>query len=41
MLGEENIKVSQYLAYLPEKQWFIDKLNRSILIAKEFKDCNT
>ncbi len=41
MLGEENIKVSQYLTYLPEKQWFIDKLNRSILIAKEFKDCNT
>ena len=40
MLGEENIKVSQYLTYLPEKQWFIDKLNRSILIAKEFKECN-
>ena len=40
MLGEENIKVSQYLTYLPEKQWFIDKLNRSILIAKEFNKTN-
>ena len=38
MLGEENIKVSQYLTYLPEKQWFIDKLNRSIMIAKEFEN---
>ena len=36
MLGEENIKVGQYLTYLPDKQWFIDKLNRSILIAKEY-----
>ena len=38
MLDEPNIKVGQYLTYLPEKQWFIDKLNRSILIAKEYKD---
>ena len=37
MLDESNIKVGQYLTYLPEKQWFIDKLNRSILIAKEYK----
>lgn len=37
MLDEDNIKVGQYLTCLPDKQWFIDKLNRSILIAKEFK----
>ena len=37
MLGEEQIKVAQYLTCLPDKQWFIDKLNRSILIAKENK----
>ena len=35
MLDEKNIKVAQYLTYLPDKQWFIDKLNRSIMIAKE------
>ena len=35
MLDDDNIKVAQYLTYLPDKQWFIDKLNRSILIAKE------
>ena len=35
MLNEEHIKVAQYLTCLPDKQWFIDKLNRSILIAKE------
>ncbi len=35
MLGEENIHVAQYLTELPDKQWFIDKLNRSILIARE------
>ena len=34
MLDEDNIKVGQYLTCLPNKQWFIDKLNRSILIAK-------
>lgn len=38
MLDEPNIKVSQYLTYLPEKQWFIDKLNRSIMIAKAYKE---
>ena len=37
MLDEQNIKVAQYLTVLPEKQWFIDKLNRSILIAKELQ----
>ena len=35
MLGNDNIKVAQYLTYLPDKQWFIDKLARSIFIAKE------
>ena len=35
MLEDDNIKVAQYLTYLPNKQWFIDKLNRSILIVKE------
>ena len=38
MLNEDHIKVSQYLTCLPDKQWFIDKLNRSILIAKEYSD---
>ena len=36
MLNEDRIKVAQYLTCLPNKQWFIDKLNRSILIAKEY-----
>ena len=38
MLNENRIKVAQYLTYLPDKQWFIDKLNRSILIAKEYSN---
>ncbi len=38
MLDEDRIRVAQYLTCLPEKQWFIDKLNRSILIAKEHKE---
>ena len=37
MLNEDRIKVAQYLTCLPDKQWFVDKLNRSILIAKEYK----
>ena len=37
MLDEENIHVAQYLTELPNKQWFIDKLNRSIAIAAEHK----
>ena len=37
MLDEQNIKVAQYLTVLPEKQWFIDKLNRAILIARELQ----
>lgn len=38
MLDEPNIKVAQYLTVLPDKQWFIDKLNKSISIAKELKE---
>ncbi len=34
MLGEENIRVAQYLTELPDKQWFIDKLHRAIEISK-------
>ncbi|MCQ2312388.1 MAG: PDDEXK nuclease domain-containing protein [Paludibacteraceae bacterium] len=37
MLGEDNIKVAQYVTQLPDKQWFIDKLNRSIAIAQANK----
>lgn len=36
MLDEDRIKVAQYLTFLPDKQWFVDKLNRSIMIAKEY-----
>ncbi len=36
MLDEDRIKVAQYLTILPDKQWFLDKLNRSIMIAKEY-----
>jgi predicted nuclease of restriction endonuclease-like (RecB) superfamily len=35
MLDEENIKVAQYLTTFPDKQWFIDKLNKSIAIAQQ------
>ena len=38
MLDEQNIKVAQYLPVLPDKKWFIDKLNRSILIAREMRN---
>ena len=38
MLDEDRIKVAQYLTCLPDKQWFVDKLNRSILIAKEYSN---
>jgi len=37
LLNPKDIKVAQYLTKLPEKQWFIDKLNRSIEIAKQYK----
>ncbi len=36
MLDEENIKVAQFLTYLPDKQWFIDKLNKAISIAQQY-----
>jgi predicted nuclease of restriction endonuclease-like (RecB) superfamily len=35
MLGEENIKVAQYLTTFPDKQWFIEKLQKSIAIAQQ------
>jgi predicted nuclease of restriction endonuclease-like (RecB) superfamily len=35
MLDEQDIKVAQYLTALPDKQWFIDKLNKSIAIAQQ------
>jgi predicted nuclease of restriction endonuclease-like (RecB) superfamily len=35
LLGEENIKVAQYLTELPAKQWFVDKLHKAIALAKE------
>ncbi len=35
MLGDEEIKVAQYLTTLPNKQWFIDKLNKSIAIVQQ------
>ncbi|MDR2847480.1 MAG: PDDEXK nuclease domain-containing protein [Bacteroidales bacterium] len=35
MLGEENIKVAQYLTAFPNKQWFIEKLQRATAIARE------
>lgn len=34
MLGEENIRVAQYLTELPDKQWFIDKMHRAIEVSK-------
>lgn len=41
MLGEDNIKVAQYLTELPEKKWFVDKLIRSIEIARNQKVANS
>jgi len=35
LLGEENIKIAQYLTAFPAKQWFIEKLNKSIAIAQQ------
>jgi hypothetical protein len=34
MLDEKEIKVAQYLTELPSKQWFADKLHRSLEIAR-------
>ena len=35
MLGEEDIKVAQYLTELPDKQWFLDKLHKAMAIAHQ------
>ncbi len=35
LLGEEYIKVAQYLTALPDKQWFIEKLNKAITVAQQ------
>ena len=35
LLDEENIKVTQYLTAFPDKQWFVEKLNKSIAIAQQ------
>ncbi len=37
MLDEDRIREAQYLTCLPNKQWLMVKLNRSILIANEHK----
>ncbi len=34
LLDDNNIKIAQYLTAFPDKQWFIDKLNKSIAIAQ-------
>ncbi|HHT22306.1 MAG TPA: DUF1016 domain-containing protein [Bacteroidales bacterium] len=35
LLGEKNIKVAQYLTQLPDKEWFTEKLQKSIEIARQ------
>lgn len=35
LLDDENIKVAQYLTAFPDKQWFLEKLNKSIAIAQQ------
>jgi predicted nuclease of restriction endonuclease-like (RecB) superfamily len=35
LLDEENIKIAQYLTIFPDKQWFVEKLNKSIAIAQQ------
>lgn len=35
LLGEENIRVAQYLTKLPDKKWFTNKLQKAIQLAKE------
>lgn len=41
MLGEDNIKVAKYLTELPEKKWFLDKLSRSIEIARSNQESDS
>ena len=38
MLDNNEIKVAQYLTELPSKQWFADKLQRAIKIARQNSD---
>ncbi|MFV0555438.1 MAG: PDDEXK nuclease domain-containing protein [Mangrovibacterium sp.] len=35
LIEDGNIKVAQYLTTFPDKQWFVDKLNKSIAIAQQ------
>lgn len=35
LLGDENIKVAQYLTKLPDKQWFADKLHKAMALVQE------
>ena len=35
LLDDNNIKVAQYLTAFPDKQWFAEKLNKSIAIANQ------
>jgi len=35
LLDDDNIKVAQYLTTFPDRQWFIEKLNKSIAIAQQ------
>ena len=35
MLDDENIKVAQDLTTPPDKQWFVDNLNKSIAMAQQ------
>lgn len=37
LLNDNEIKIAQYFIELPDKQWFIDKLTRSVEIAKHYK----
>jgi len=35
LLDDDNIRIAQYLTVFPDKQWFIEKLNKSIAIAQQ------
>lgn len=41
MLNEKDIRVAQYLTELPSKEWFAEKLHRSIEIARQTVAKNT
>ena len=38
MLDNKEIKVAQYLTELPSKEWFADKMQRALEIAKQNQD---